>query len=105
MAEGGYDRLPEWDDEDTPGPPDDDDADETRPFLPSSSSTPAPEFQTAQKEKSSFPDLPEVPWATSFSEELTALPSLLSTTTTAEGEIDKEFLISLLAQKSLTTIC
>ena len=90
MAEGGY-EIPEWYKNDDI-PDYDDDVDETTPFLPSSStpysSTPAPEFQTAQKEKSSFPHLPEVP---SFSEELTALPSLLTTTTAAEGEIDKEF--------------
>ena len=86
MAEGGYERVHEWD-FDLPDDDDDDNADETRPFFPSSS-TPAPEFQTAQKEKSGYPDFPAVP---SFSEELTTLPSLLSTTTTAEGEIDKEF--------------
>ena len=87
MAEGGYDW---YDDENNiPGDHDDDDADETRPFIPSSSSTPAPEFQTEQKEKIRFPDLPAVP---SFSKEQTALPSLFSTTLkTAEGEIVKEF--------------
>ena len=42
MAEGGYDRLPEWDDE-TGGYPDDDDddnADQTTPFFPNGASTP-----------------------------------------------------------------
>ena len=39
---GGYDRIPQWDYDDTGRYPDDDDnADETRPFFPSSS-TPAP---------------------------------------------------------------
>ena len=84
---GYYDHPPEWYDETGDYPDDDDNADETTPFFPSSS-TPTPEFQTAQKEKGGFLDLPAVP---SFSEELTALPSLLSTTKAAEGEIDKEF--------------
>ena len=44
MAEGGYERLPEWDPyEDVP---DDDNADETGRFEPNGASTPAPEFQT-----------------------------------------------------------
>ena len=80
MAEGGYD-LPERDPyEDVP---DDDNADETTPFIPKGASTPAPEFQTMQREKHSFPKTPE--------DLLTSLPSLSTTTFTAEGEIDKEF--------------
>ena len=86
MAEGGYDRIPDWE-YDIHADPYDDNADETTAFIPSSS-TPAPEFQTAQKERDVFQDLPAIP---SFSEEIASLPSLLSTTTTAESEIDKEF--------------
>ena len=43
MAHGGYDRLPEWDDDDITGalPDDDDDnADQTTPFFPNGASTP-----------------------------------------------------------------
>ena len=51
-----YEPIPKWnDDYDIPGDDDDDDdddnADQTSTFTPFSSSTPAPEFQTAQKEK------------------------------------------------------
>ena len=61
MAEGGYERLPQWD-EDIPDDdkaderdsfiPIDDNADETGAFVPNGASTPAPEFQTEQREKS-----------------------------------------------------
>ena len=89
MAEGYYDHPPGFDDDEIGDyASDDDNADQTTPFF-TYSSTPTPEFQTAQKEKGGFLDLPAVP---SFSEELTTpLPSLLSTTKAAEGEIDKEF--------------
>ena len=90
MAEGGYDP-PEWDPYDDN--PDDDNADETTPFFPNAASTPAPEFQTYQKEKDGFPDLPKVPkdLPKLTDDFLTELPSLSSTTLTAQGEIDKEF--------------
>ena len=45
-------------------------------FVPNGASTPAPEFQTEQREKGGL---------------LYELPSLSSTTLAAEGEIDKEF--------------
>ena len=81
MAHGGeYERLPE---EDPYKFPDDDNADETGLFEPNGASTPAPEFQTMQQEKYSFPKIPE--------SLLTELPSLSSTTLTAQGEIEKEF--------------
>ena len=84
MAEGRYERIPEYDDDyDIPGYDDDDNADQTGAFVPNSPSTPAPEFQTKQKEKGSFPEIPE--------DLLTKLPSLLTTTSAAEGELDKEF--------------
>ena len=63
---------------------DDDNPDQTGAFVPFSSSTPTPEFQTAQKEKNGLPEPP------SLLEDLADLPSLLTTTSTAEGEIDKE---------------
>ena len=50
MAEGGYDDFPLWGNEEIPDPADDDDADETTPFFPKETSTPAPEFQTHQEE-------------------------------------------------------
>ena len=76
MAHGGYERLPECDpDYDIPDD-DDENADETGAFVPNGASTPAPEFQTEQREKSGL---------------LYELPSLSSTTSVAEGEIDKEF--------------
>ena len=82
----GYEPIFDWD-EDFDIPDDDDDnADQTGAFVPFSSSTPGPnEFQTAQKEKGGLPKPP------SLLEDLTELPSLSSTTFTAEGEIDKEF--------------
>ena len=42
MAEGGYDDLSKWDDDNTGGYPDDDDdnADQTTPFFPNGASTP-----------------------------------------------------------------
>ena len=86
----GYKPIREADpDEDFDVPIDDDDddnADQTGAFGPLLSSTPAPEFQTAQKEKSGLPKPP------TFFEDLTAdLPGLSSTTFTAESEIFKEF--------------
>ena len=82
-----YEPIPERNDDfDIPDDDDDDDnADQTGAFVPFSSSTPTPEFQTAQKEKIGLPEPP------SLLEDLTELPSLLTTTSTAEGEIDKEF--------------
>ena len=74
MAEGGYERLPQWDDD--YDIPDDDNADETGAFVPNGASTPAPEFQTEQREKGGL---------------LYELPSFSTTTLAAEGEIDKEF--------------
>ena len=88
-----YEPIPDDDyyDENTPGPTDDDDdnADQTRAFVPFSSSTTGPnEFQTAQKEKGSLPDnLPKPP---SFVEGEVEL-AFSTTTFTAEGDIDKEF--------------
>ena len=85
MAHGGYEPIPDWDDDyDYDVPDDDDNADQTGAFVPSSS-TPTPEFQTAQKEKSGLPT------PSSWLEDLTELPGFSSTTFTAEGEIDKEF--------------
>ena len=82
-----YEPIPERNDDfDIPDDDDDDDnADQTGAFVPFSSSTPTPEFQTAQKEKIGLPEPP------SLLEDLTELPSLLTTSSTAEGEIDKEF--------------
>ena len=54
MAE--YEPIPDWDD-DYDVPDDDDNADQTGAFGPLSS-TPAPEFQTAQKEKSGLTEPP-----------------------------------------------
>ena len=69
MAHGGYERLPDYDDDYPPFLDDDDDnADQTAAFVPFSSSTPGPdeiEFQTTQKEKSGLPKPP------SFLEDLT----------------------------------
>ena len=73
-------------DYETPGPYDDDDddnANQTGAFVPNGASTPAPEFQTMQKEKDGLPKVPE--------DLLTGLPSLSTTSFAAEGEIDKEF--------------
>ena len=85
MAHGGYETLPEWDPYDD-NPDDDDNADETGRFEANRASTPAPEFQTEQKEKIDFTELPKMP-----ENLLIELPSLSSTTLTAQGEIDKEF--------------
>ena len=79
MAEGGYESLPEWDED--YDLPDDDNADETGAFVPNGASTPAPEFQTEQREKS----------GQSWLENLTELPGLSSTTLVAESEVFKEF--------------
>ena len=90
MAHGGYEPIPDWDDDyDVPDDDDDDNADQTGAFGPLSS-TPAPnegeiEFQTTQKEKSGLPKPP------AFLEDLSELPDLSTTTLTAEGEIFKEF--------------
>ena len=92
-----YEPIPEWDDDyDIPGDDDDDDnADQTGAFVPFSSSTPAPEFQTAPKEKSGLPKPPSfldtLPKTPSLLGDLEDLPSLSTTTFTAEGEIYKEF--------------
>ena len=81
-----YEPIPEWNDDYIPDDDDDNDnADQTGAFFPFSSSTPAPEFQTAQKEKNGLPK------TTSFLEDPTELPGLSTSTFTAEGEIDKEF--------------
>ena len=83
MAHGGYETLPTWDTDDYNPDDYDDNADQTGAFFPNGASTPAPEFQTEQKEKISFPKIPE--------DLLTELPSLSTTIPTAEGEIYKEF--------------
>ena len=86
MAEGGYDRIPLFDDEEIPDPADDDDDyDETGPFVPNWASTPAPEFQT-QQEEDDFSVL------TKRFEALGGKTSSLSPILqTAEAEILKEF--------------
>ena len=90
MAQGGYEPIPDWDPYNDY--PDDDNADETGRFEPNRASTPAPKFQTEQKEKSDFPELPKIPELPKMPEDLLIeLPSLSSTTLTAQGEIDKEF--------------
>ena len=81
-----YEPVPEADPEDDFDIPyDDDNADQTGAFGPLLSSTPAPEFQTAQKEKSGLPEPP------AFLQDLSELPGLSTTTLTAENEIFKEF--------------
>ena len=86
----GYEPVPEEyapneeDDFDVPVINDDDIADETGASGPLLSSTPAPEFQTAQKEKSGLTEPP------AFLEDLSEAPGLSTTTLTAEGEIFKE---------------
>ena len=85
MAEGGYDEIPLWNNEEIPDHADDDDADETAPFIPNGASTPAPEFQTHQKEIE-FSDL------TNRFEALGGRTSSLSPILqTAEAQILKEF--------------
>ena len=74
-----YEPIPEWNDDYDIPDDDDDNANQTGAFVPFSSSTPAPEFQTAQKEKNGLPEPP------SFLEDLTELPGLSTTTLTAEG--------------------
>ena len=55
MAEGGYDNLPEWEDDDTPGPTyDDDNADETTPFFPNGASTPYQSHVREEMEMKTF---------------------------------------------------
>ena len=90
MAEGGYELLPDWDPEDYDN---EDNADQTTGFYPNGASTPAPEFQTRQEEKGDFPEISKAPTdLPELSESvLREMPSLSSTTLTAEGEIDKEF--------------
>ena len=59
-----YEPIPQWEDDyDIPDDDDDDDdnADQTGAFVPNGASTPAPEFQTEQKEKGGFSELPKVP--------------------------------------------
>ena len=87
MAEGGYDRVPLWDDAEIPDPADDDDDyDETGPFVPNGASTPAPEFQTHQEEDDGF---------SAFTKRIESLGLKSSTLSpilqTAEAEILKEF--------------
>ena len=82
MAHSGYEPIPQQDDDYDIPVDDDDNADQTGAFVPTGASTPAPELQTEQKEKSGFPELPKAP-----EDLLTELP----TTFAAEGEIDKEF--------------
>ena len=82
-----YEPIPEsdlYDDFDVPGNDRFHDANATGAFGPLSS-TPAPEFQTAQKEKSGLHEPP------AFLEDLSELPGLSTTTLTAENEIFKEF--------------
>ena len=86
MAHGGYEPIPEWDDDYDIPDDDDDNADQTGAFVPNGASTPAPEFHTEQKEKGGFPEIPKIP-----EDLLTELPSLSTTTSAAEGELDKEF--------------
>ena len=75
MAHGGYERIPEWDD-DYDIPDDNDNADETGAFVSNGASTPAPEFQAEQGEKDGL---------------LYELPSFSTTTLVAEGEVFIEF--------------
>ena len=85
MAEGGYERIPLWGNEEIPDPADDDDDDETGHFVPNGASTPAPEFQTHQEEV----DFSEI---TKRFEALGGKTSSLSPILqTAENEILKEF--------------
>ena len=82
-----YEPIPESDPHDDFNVPDDDrfdDANAKGAFGPLSS-TPAPEFQTAKKEKSGLHEPPV------FLEDLSELPGLSTTTLIAENEIFKEF--------------
>ena len=57
-----YEPIPHWDDDYyIPDDDDDDNADQTGAFVPNGASTPAPEFQTVQKEKDGLPELPKAP--------------------------------------------
>ena len=76
-------EIPEWERND------DDNADQTGAFSPNSASTPAPRFQTMQTEKDGLPDLPELPKVPE--DLLSEMPSLSTTTFTAENEVSKEF--------------
>ena len=84
MAEGGYDRIPLWDNDEIPDPADDDD--ETGPFVPNGASTPAPEFQTQQEEEDDFSDL--IKRFDALGGKSSTLSPILQT---AEAEILKEF--------------
>ena len=87
MAEGGYDRLPLWSNEEIPDPADNDDEDETSPFVPNGASTPAPEFQTQQgEEEDGFSEITKQAEALGFKS--SSLSPILQT---AEAEILKEF--------------
>ena len=56
MAEGGNDRPPEWEYDDTPGGfPDDDNVDETTPFFPNGASTPYQAHAQEEMEMKTFP--------------------------------------------------
>ena len=87
MAYGGYERLPqedpEWGRND-----DDDNADQTGAFSPNGASTPAPTIQTEKNGLPEFPELPKAP-----EDLLTELPSLSTTTLTAETRLTKSFLM------------
>ena len=85
MAEGGYVEIPLWNNEEDPDPADDDDADETAPFIPNGASTPAPEFQTQQKEIE-FSDITKRFEALGY--RTSSLSPILET---AEAQILKEF--------------
>ena len=56
MAEGGYDRLPDWEDETGNYPDDDDDdnADQTTPFFPNGASTPYQAHAQEEMEMKTF---------------------------------------------------
>ena len=69
MAEGGYDRIPEWYNDDADYPDDDDKADQTTPFLPKGASTPYQAHAQEEIGMKSFQksDRPETSYAeTSF---------------------------------------
>ena len=51
MAEGNYDHLPEWDEDEYP---DDDNADDTTPFFPNGASTPYQAHAKAEIQMKSF---------------------------------------------------
>ena len=51
MAEGNYDHLPEWDEDEYP---DDDNADQTTPFFPNGASTPYQAHAQEEMEMKTF---------------------------------------------------